>query len=50
MSLGTYGSKSQASAAMREHERMFHGATGNISFKSKPDLTFKRGKKLGFSF
>ena len=43
--LGNFATKARAEEAMRQHERMFHGAVENISFKSRRDPTFKKSRK-----
>lgn len=45
MPLGNFRTKSEVNQAMQQHERMFHGATGKISFKDKPDPTFRKPKR-----
>jgi hypothetical protein len=43
--LGNFATKKRADEAMRQHERIYHGATGKISFKSKPDPSFKKPRR-----
>lgn len=48
MPLGNFRTKAEVNEAMRRHERIYHGATGKISFRDRPDPSFRRSRRSIF--